>query len=62
MTAQETIKHMLNNGYSEKEIISQAEHLIIFAKELEVNLKSDWQGVLDILKPKKLENITKVTK
>lgn len=61
MTAQEIINIMLSDN-SEQSVIETANAMIKFYKGIGLKSSNDWQGVLDILQPKKLENITKVTK
>lgn len=63
MTAQEIINIMLSDN-SEQSVIETANAMIKFSKGIgkPSPFFNDWQGVLDILQPKKLENITKVTK
>lgn len=61
MTAQEIINIMLSDN-NEQSVIETANAAIKFYKDIGLESSNDWQGVLDILQPKKLENITKVTK
>jgi hypothetical protein len=58
MTAQEIINIMLSDN-SEQSVIETANAVIKFYKDIGLESPNDWQGVLDILQPKKLENITK---
>lgn len=61
MTAQEIINTMLSDN-NEQSMIEIANSMIKLYKDIGLESPNDWQGVLDILQPKKLENITKVTK